>query len=439
MDLASPPQSIISEQSVIGALLLSPQSLDRIEWLEAPHFYAHQHREIYAVLRPMVEAGQTVDAVTVADALDRAGKLETIGGRSYLSDLALATPSAANIVAYAKAVRDKFILRELQSHAVAIHDAAQSGIPPEELAQQAEARFLSVLETGGGEEVSFATAVAEAVDAEGEHQKSTSTGFPNLDGMLSGSGMRPGQLFIIAGRSSMGKSALALNIAEHVAKSETVAFFTLEMTRQELAERSLKYHASLVGKSAAVLHLMELKMQVDHTPAVTLGHIRMRLRRIKRRHGLGLVVVDYLQLMRGDGENRTQEVGSLSRGLKAIAKEFSVPVIAVAQINRAVESRGDKRPMLSDLRESGDIENDADTVLMIYREDYYQPDTPARGLAEVIIRKQRGGPVGTVHMSFDALHTRFHAYTGPVPSYQPAAPRGGKVMAADFKMRAGGE
>jgi replicative DNA helicase len=427
-----PPQAIECEQSVIGGLLLSSQALDRIEFLEAHHFYSQQHRLAYTCIRAMVEAGRVVDVLTVSEELKAAGDLERVGGQAYLGSLALNTPSAANIRRYAEIVRDKAILRNLQVHAMAIMEASyEPGAVPAELAQQAETRMLSVLQADGGDEVSFATAISEAMDARDEVTQALSTGFPNLDAKLSGGGLKPGQLIIVAGRSSMGKSALALNIAEAVAKQKMVAFFTLEMTRRELAQRSIDYHESQIGLNDALQHTMTMLMQVDETSAVTLGHIRMRLRRIKRKHGLGLVVVDYLQLMKGEGENRTQEVGSLSRGLKAIAKEFAVPVIAVAQINRGVEGRTDKRPMLSDLRESGDIENDADVVLMIYRDDYYSPGSPALGLAEVIIRKQRSGPVGTVNMAFNARYTRFTPYYEAMP--QPAVKAGKVANFNDYK------
>jgi replicative DNA helicase len=431
----SAPQAIESEQSVLGALLLDPNSYDRIEWLPAEAFYRADHKAIYASIVSMVEAGRPVDALLVGDELRSKG--QELG--SYLGDLGANTPGSANIKRHAELVHERYLLRSVMGAAAEITSkAATHGVNPRALAEEAEASFLNILDTRkGGDEVSFARAIAEAMQArEAPEQSVIPTGFVNLDRMLKGGGLKPGQLVIVAGRSSMGKSALAQNIAEHCRK--TVAYFTLEMTRAEVAERSIKYHESLVGIDEAVKRASAFPMLIDETPAITLGHLRLRARRIRRKHGLGLVVVDYLQLMKGDGENRTQEIGSLSRGLKAVAKEMQVPVIAVAQINRGVEQRNDKRPMLSDLRESGDIENDADIVLMVYRDDYYNPDSPAKGLAEVIVRKQRNGPVGTCAMRFNGETTRFHAYDGEIPKAAEQA-KSGKVVMRDFKSRAAGE
>lgn len=434
-----PPQAVEAEQSVLGGLLLRPDAYDRIDWLRAEHFYRGDHRMIYAAIESLVEAGKQADTMLVGDVLRSRGELEQCGGQGYLGSLAANIPSAANIHRYAELVLERWRLREILAKGTDIVDAAfQPGADPLAIAESAEAAFLNVLDTSkGGEMVSFARAVGEAVDArEAPAETRVRMGFPRLDAMLKG-GLTAGQLVIIAGRSSMGKSALAWNAAEHVATHRMVAGFTLEMGRAELAERSLAFHeTSLLGQAGAVSHLCGLTLQIDESPAVTVSHIRLRCRRIQRQHGLGLIVVDYLQLMSARGENRTQEVGAISRGLKALAKELQVPVIAVAQINRGVENRNDKRPMLSDLRESGDIENDADIVLMIYRDEYYNPNSEARGLAEILVKKQRNGPTGMVPLRFDGPTTRFHHYDGDMPSPAPAKKAAGSF---DFKSRQAGD
>lgn len=435
LGLRTPPHSIESEQSVIGGLLLSSAAFDRVDFLRAEHFYRIQHREIFTAIASMIERGQPVDATLLAEHMQ--ANDET---RSYLHQLALNTPSAANIRRYAEIVRDRWLLRGvLEITTQAASEAYDGRVDAQAIAEAAETRFLALLDAGiGPEAVTIAQAVGEAVDARDKPEQTIAMGYRDLDRMLKGGGLKAGQLGIIAGRPGQGKSALAWGIAEHVAGRQHAAYFTLEMSRRELVDRALAYHEQRLDQSAAVHHLMNLGMTIDEAPAVTVGHIRLRCRRLKRKHGLGLIVVDYLQLMRGQGENRTQEIGSISRGLKALAKELQVPVIAVAQINRGVEQRQDKRPMLSDLRESGDIEADADLVLMLYREEYYAPDTAAQGLAEAIIRKQRSGPTGTVYLRFEPELTRFHAWEREIPTVAPRAPRRVENF-SDFKRAAGGD
>jgi replicative DNA helicase len=438
--LRQPPQAIESEQSILGALLLDPGAYDRIEWLPEAAFFTAGHRMIYGAIVSLIEAGRGVDALLVGDTLAARKQLEDAGGREYLGELGANTPGSSNIKRHAELVHERYLLRSVMAAAMTITDKAQApGVDPKALAEEAEATFLSILDTKkGGEEVSFAAIIAEAIEARENPQKTiVPTSFPNLDRSLNG-GMKGGQLLIVAARPGMGKSAFVQNVAENVAKHKHVAYFSLEMNGQEIGERSLKYHERVDGQDAAALRLMKLPISVDLTPAVSLGHIRLRTRRIRRRHGLGLIVVDYLQLMTGKGENRTQEIGSLSRGLKALAKEMNVPVIAGCQLNRGVEARADNRPLLSDLREAGDIEQDADVVLMIYRDDYYNADSPAAGLAEILIKKQRNGPQGMVPMRFDQATTRFHSYEGPMPQ-APQPARSGRVVAHDFKSRAAGD
>jgi replicative DNA helicase len=438
-----PPQAIESEQAVLGSLLLFPDAYDRIDWLKRDDFFRQAHRLIYSAIVAIVERGRSLDPAIVAQALQDAGELDTVGGRTYLGDLAINVVSVAGITRHAEIVRDKARLRGALAiaHEVMVK-AYDHHADAKEIAEQAEASFLSLLDTKGGEEVSFAQAVMKAVDQRDSRTDITSTGLSNLDRMLKGGGMKPGQLIVIAGRPSMGKSALAWNIAEHVAQDKHVAGFSLEMDAPELADRSLTYHAALTDMNRAVDHLTGLSMSLDDTPAVTLAHIRLRSRRIKRKHGLGLIVVDYLQLMESKAASREQEIAKLSRGLKAVAKELHVPVIAVAQLNRGAEARTDKRPMLSDLRESGTVEQDADVVMMLYRDDYYNEKSLAPGIAEVLFRKQRAGKTGTAFLKFTPDTTRFHDYAGPAPSYtETQAPRrsSGRVTTVDFKSRGAGE
>jgi len=431
----TPPCAIDAEQSVIGGLLLVPQAYDRIDFLKGEHFYRRDHRLIFECISGMIDRGHQVDALTVGDAL--AGQDVE---RAYLGQLSANIPSAANIVAYAKLVKERWMLRQVIAITTqATSEAFTAGANPKEIAEAAETAFLAVLdETKGGEEIGFDDAVTRAVDARDAPAESVlPTGLHNLDRMLKGGGLKGGHLVIVAGRPSAGKSALAGQIAERVAHDKWVAMFTLEMSAAELAERSIAWHESQTDYPAAVMHCMNFKMRIDDAPAVTIGHIRLRARRIKRRYGLALIVIDYLQLMEAKGENREQQVASLSRGLKAVAKELNVPVIAVAQINRGVESRTDKRPLLSDLRESGSVEQDADIVIMLYRDDYYHPDTTAPGVAEAIIRKQRGGQTGTAYLMFTPETTRFHDYEGRPTYSDPATPKSGKVF--DFKSKQAGD
>ena len=437
-----PPHSLACEQSAIGGILLAGgEALDRVQ-LRVDDFYSDQHRAIYARCVALNEAAKPIDVLTVSEALNATGELERAGGQAYLGSLSINTPSAANIRRYAEIVRDKAMLRRLIAAATDVQSKAYDpGADPKAVAEAAESAFMGVQRMDGDSHVAtFAKAIGEALDARDAPQRGISTGYANLDGMLKG-GIRPGQLIVIAARASMGKTTLAQNIAENVAKSRQVLFHSLEMSRQELAERSLAHHEAEVGLSDALAHTMRLNLTIDEAPAVTVAHVRMRARRVKRKHGLSLIVMDYLQLMSGKGENRTQEIGSISRGLKALAKELEVPVIAVAQINRAVEQRPDKRPMLSDLRESGDIEADADVVMMVYRDDYYTKPAEESGLAEIIVRKNRNGRTGTCHMRFDAEHARFSEWQGEIPSPSPA-PRAravGTIYKPDFRSRAAGD
>jgi len=431
-----PPHSDDAERSVLGGLLLAPWAWDQIDFLRASYFYVSQHRRIYSAIESLVDRGQQVDALTVQDALGSDGE-----ERAYIGGLAISLPSVTHIRRYAEIVRDRWLLREVQRTATEAASAAYGvGADAKAIAEAAEAGFLSILtDQRGGEEIGFDEAVRRAVEImETPAEAAIPTGLHNVDRMLKGGGLRPGQLVIIAGRPSMGKSALAGQICERVSEAGMVALFTLEMGAAEVAERSVTYHASLQDRDAAALHCMKFKVRVDDTPAVTLAHVRLRSTRMKRKYGLVMIVVDYLQLMESKGDNREQEIARLSRGLKALAKSLHVPVIAVSQLNRGVENRQDKRPALSDLRESGQLEQDADVVMMLYRHDYYEPSTPFRGVTECAIKKQRGGATGTALLMFQPEVTRFHDYQGPYATTD-SAPKGGKVVTPDFKSRAAGE
>lgn len=440
------PQAVESEQAVLGALLMSPESIDRVDWLPEAAFFRGAHRAIYRVVRSLAESGKAIDPVLVAERLDSSGELEDAGGRSYLAALAVEGASPATLVRHAEVVKERFIRRQILAYSNEIGDRAHdTSEDAAKLAEEAEDRFLSVLAADrAGQLQPFRMAVAEAVDWLDAPEQGLSSGYPNIDRVWGG--MRPGDLIVIAGRPSMGKSALAFNIAEHVAHETPVLAFSLEMTSRALAARSVRYHRALTSQSEAVRYLMDLKLWIDETPGIGAGYVRARAKRLKRSHGLGLIVVDYLQLMTGQGENRTQEVASISRGLKAIAKEYQVPVIAVSQLSRGVENRPDRRPVISDLRESGQVEQDADVISFVYREEYYVPDTPLAGIAEVLTRKHREGATGTSYLRFESQYARFKNMEGPLPTApEPerrprrytAGKRTGDVV--DFKKTSGGD
>ena len=436
--IATPPCSVESEQAVLGALLLNNSAYDRIPFLKPQHFYRFEHRLIFEAVQLLMEQGRTADTVLTAEALERREELDKTGGLVYLIELQQSAPSAASIAQYAEIIREKAILRELQAKAMDVYGKAlESGADPMALADEAGAAFLGIqVDQQPQDMVGFGAAIVEALEWMDNPVKGLPTGLPSLDDLVTA--LVPGDLIVIAGRPSMGKTALAMNIAEHVAKHEHVAIFSLEMTRKKIAARALKFHESALGRDGGVDHLSGLKLHIDDTPAISLGHMRLRLRRLKRTAGLALVVVDYLQLMVAKAENRTQEVSTLSRGLKAIAKEFEVPVIAVAQLNRTSEGRADRRPILSDLRESGQIEQDADVIAFVYRDDYYNPDTRWRGIAEVLVRKNRDGAVGTAHLKFIPEFTRFRPLDGPLPDLQEP-PKERVANFDSYKSRAAGD
>ena len=438
--LKVPPHSVEAEQSLLGGLLLDNQAFDKIaDLVTAEDFYRDDHRRIYRHLAKLIEHGKPADVVTVAESIEASEDKERTGGPAYLGSLAQNTPSALNIRRYAELVRERSVQRRLIQVATEIAESAlaPSGKEIGQLLDEAESRILEVGERGqrgtqGFEPIQPVLArVFERIDHL-YHQENKSdvtglpTGFADLDERTAG--LQEGDLVIVAGRPSMGKTAFALNIAEHVAVEDgvPVAIFSMEMGATQLAMRMLgsiarvDQHKMRTGRlndeewsrlSTAMGKLHDAPIFIDETGALNALELRTRARRIHRQCGkLGLVMVDYLQLMSASstGENRATEISEISRSLKALAKELGAPVVALSQLNRALETRPDKRPMMSDLRESGAIEQDADLILFIYRDEVYYPEKPeSKGTAEVIIGKQRNGPIGKINMTFLGEHTRF--------------------------------
>ena len=443
--LRVPPHSIEAEQSVLGGLLLDNQAWDRMgDLVTDTDFYRDEHRRIFRQIRNLLERAKPADAVTVAEALDMAGEGDQTGGLAYLGELAANTPSAANIRRYAEIVRERAVLRQLVATADEIAADALNplGRDAATLLDEAESKIFKIAEAGAGHNEGFVhinpllTQVVERIQELHDRDNPTDitgvpTGYPDLDKMTSG--FQPGDLIIVAGRPSMGKTAFALNIAENVAVDSglPVGVFSMEMGGTQLAMRMLASigrldsHRVRTGRlnddewsrlSFALGKLHEAPIYIDETGGLSPANLRARARRLARQYGgkLGLLVIDYIQLMSGNrqGENRTSEVSEISRSIKSLAKELQVPIVALSQLSRKVEERTDKRPMMADLRESGAIEQDADVILMMYREEYYKQDTPDKGIAEVIIGKQRNGPTGTVRLAFLGEYTRFESLAG---------------------------
>ena len=435
--LRVPPQSIEAEQAVLGGLLLDNSTWDAIaDRLRAEDFYRRDHQQIFSAIAELSARSEPSDAVTLAEHLAAKGEAEDTGGLAYLASLARDTPTAANIRAYADIVRERSLLRQLirVSGEIAASAYGSEGRPATELVDEAERRVFEIAEQGrrsGSGFVPLRDILGATIDrldmlhANKGQLTGVSTGYDDLDRMTAG--LQPGDLIIIAGRPSMGKTTLALNIAENaaIAANTPVAVFSMEMSREQLSMRMV----SSLGRvdlshlrtgnfgdedwarfNGAIAQMKTAPLYIDDSGALTPTEVRARARRLKReRGGLGLIVVDYLQLMQvaGTKENRTNEISEISRSLKALAKELHVPVIALSQLNRGVEQRTDKKPVMSDLRESGAIEQDADIIVLIYREEVYEPDTPRKGIADIIIAKQRNGPTGEVHLTFLGKYTRF--------------------------------
>jgi replicative DNA helicase len=439
--LKVPPHSIEAEQSVLGSLMLDNESWEKTADLLVEHdFYRRDHQLIFRAIADLFEQSQPVDVITLAEYHDKRGELDKVGELAYLGMLARNTPSSANIIAYASIVRERSILRQLIAVGTAISNVAfnPEGKSSEEMLDLAEGQVFEIAEKGAKRSGGFIqvkevlSRVVDRIDTLFEQDSpitGLSTGFNDFDEQTSG--MQPADLVIVAGRPSMGKTTFAMNLAEHAAiKSKVpVAVFSMEMPADALAMRMLSslgqidQHRLRTGRlndddwprlTSAIALLNEAPLFIDDTPALTVTELRARARRLKREHGLSMIVIDYIQLMQGSSrssnENRATEISEISRSLKALAKELEVPVVALSQLNRSLEQRPNKRPIMSDLRESGAIEQDADLIVFIYRDEVYNEDSAEKGKAEIIISKQRNGPIGTVALTFQGKYTRFENF-----------------------------
>lgn len=435
-----PPHSIDAEQSVLGGLMLDNRAWDQvIERLHQDDFYRNDHRLIFRAMARLQEQSKPIDVLTVSEALREMHELEQVGGEVYLFELANDTPSAANISAYADIVRERSVLRQMIAAASDIADNAFNvqGRSIVELLDAAEQKVFAISEQGtrGSGPVNIKDYLAKTMDRidtlfqSGTAITGVPTGYHDFDDMTSG--LQPSDLVIVAGRPSMGKTTFAMNIAEHVAiKSRLpVLIFSMEMPGEAIVMRMLSSLCRIdqlrirTGKladedwpriSSTVSMLSDAPLFIDDTPGLSPAEMRARARRLAKEHGqLGLIVVDYLQLMQvpGNNENRTAEISEISRSLKGLAKELKVPVVALSQLNRGLEQRTDKRPVMSDLRESGAIEQDADVIVFIYRDEVYNENSPDKGTAEIIISKQRNGPIGKVRLTFMGQYTCFENFT----------------------------
>jgi replicative DNA helicase len=442
------PHSIEAEQAVLGALLRFNDAFDRIGDLEAKHFYREDHRIIFGEIVRMISRGESADTVTVWAALEGCGGAigDDIG--AYLNQLTQTAPSAAGIDRHAGIVVDRALRRATMYVADAINGLAANpkGKSADEVLDAMQSMVTTLAERRVRNEprmirdvvVDFIDGVAKR--AEGR-DNAIPTGISGIDRLLTGGGLRPGQLIIVAGRPSMGKSALTSDVGLNMAADHSVLDFSMEMESQEIAGRALanrgrvslsKVMGSIAdddratwdGVTAGCVKLDTLRFAIDDTPAISLLELRMKAKAWKRKHGLHVIIVDYLGLMSGgEGEKRYEQIGSYSRGLKALAKELGVAVIALAQLNRKVEDRPDRRPVLSDLRDSGEIEQDADIVMLVHRPEMYEPEnTDLRGYAEVLLRKQRGGPLGDIPLMFDGPTCSFSDWSGP--ALGPATTKG---------------
>ena len=438
--LRVPPHSVEAEQAVLGGVLLDNDAWDRIaDILTGAHFYRNDHRAVFEAVSGLYDEKRPCDAVTVAERLDRDGNLDSAGGLAYLAELAENTPSAANIVAYAEIVRERAVLRELIRITTEIAETAfrPQGRGAFEVLDEAERRIFEIAERGrSGRRDSFAikdvlpgvVARIDELSRQDNPITGVPTGFRDLDEKTAG--LQRGDLVIVAGRPSMGKTAFAMNLVEEAAIRARlpVIVFSMEMPAEQLAMRMLsslgridqqKVRTGRLGPddwprlSSQVALLNDTDIFIVDDSALTPTELHARCRRLKREHDVGLVVIDYLQLMHvpGTRENRAVEISEISRSLKALAKELMVPVVACSQLNRRLEDRQNKRPVMSDLRESGAIEQDADLILFIYRDEVYNEESKDKGKAEIIIGKQRNGPIGSVDLAFLGRYARFEDYT----------------------------
>jgi replicative DNA helicase len=442
--LKVPPHSLEAEQAVLGGLMIDNEAWENVaDIVTEEDFYRRDHRLIFRAISQLAAKDSPFDAVTLSEALTNQQELDNAGGLAYLGSLARGIPSAANIKAYARIVRENSVLRQLIQTGVEI---SNSGYQPEgrtvaELLDHSEKLVFKIAEQGARGQHSFSdmkqllNRVVDRIDTlfqSGSDITGVPTGFTDVDKLTAG--LQAGDLVIVAGRPSMGKTTFAMNIAEHVAIKEGLpaAIFSMEMPDEQLIMRMLSSLGSInqtkvrTGNledddwpriTSAINMLQSAPMFIDDSAGLTPAELRARARRLMRQQGkLGIIVVDYLQLMQiaDSTENRVNEISEISRSLKALAKELNVPVVVLSQLNRAVESRNDKRPMMADLRESGAIEQDADVIVFIYRDEVYNEDSPDKGKAEIIIAKQRNGPIGTVHLTFQGKYTRFDNF---MPEY----------------------
>jgi replicative DNA helicase len=441
VDLAAmPPYSVEAEQSLIGALLLDNDAWDRIaDIVSAEDLYRADHRHLFRGIATLIEGGKPADVVTLHEWCERELIAAYVGGLAYIGEIANNTPSSANIKRYAEIVRDRGIRRRAMALCheglAGLSAGGADAFEPLEALMEGLSEVAESGERGRSGPQPAGTFVREvmhlveaAVDADGDGLIGVPTGLKELDRATLGA--NAGDMIVVAGRPSMGKTALALGIAEHVAlvAKRPVAIFSMEMPGQQLVLRLVSSLSGVDGRkirtaqmsdddwgrfSFAASRIDQAPIEIDDTGGLTPTELRARARRLHRKYraqgGLGMIVIDYLQLMRvaRQGENRTQELSDISRGVKALAKELNIPIIALSQLNRSLEQRADKRPVMSDLRESGAIEQDADVIVMLYRDEYYNPDSPDRGIAELIIGKQRNGPTGTVRVAFNEATTHF--------------------------------
>ena len=445
--LKVPPHSIEAEQSILGGLLIDNKAIDRIAGrVSASDFYRNDHRIIFTHISKLIDNNDPADIVTVAESLEQNAELTKVGGVAYLGLVAENTPTSSNISGYAKIVRERSIMRNLVEVGSDIVESAFSpqGKDAQQLLDESESKIFQIADAGASEKLGFIDIkellpkAAQRIDDlyqldDPNGVTGVPSGYADLDQKTAG--LQPGDLIIIAGRPSMGKTSLALNIAEHVGMEAglPVAIFSMEMGAAQLTMRllgsvgKLDQHKMRIGQlededwpklTNALGVLNEAPIFIDEGSALNSYEVRARARRLHRQQGkLGLIVIDYIQLMSAANEqsteNRATEVSEISRSLKALAKELNVPVVALSQLNRSVESRPDKRPMMSDLRESGAIEQDADVIMFIYRDEVYNPETAEKGVAEIILSKQRNGPTGTVKLTFLGQYTRFENYANP--------------------------
>jgi replicative DNA helicase len=438
--LKVPPHSLQAEQAVLGGLMLDNAAWDKVaDRVGEDDYYRRDHRLIFRAIAELAERNSPFDAVTLSEWLDQNQLLEAAGGLAALGGLVQNTPSAANIQAYADIVRENSVLRELITVGNEIAGSAfvTEGRNSDQLLEHAEQQVFQIAERGKRGQRGFQKinkllgAAVDRIDKLSQQDDPLTgvpTGFADLDDMTAG--LQPSDLVIVAGRPSMGKTTLAMNFAENAAIKHQlpVAIFSMEMPGEQLALRMMSslghidQHKVRTGKledddwprlTSAVSLLDNAPLFIDDTPALSPVELRARARRLVREHDLGMIIVDYLQLMQvpGTRENRTTEISEISRNLKALAKELNVPVIALSQLNRGLEQRTDKRPVMSDLRESGAIEQDADVIIFIYRDEVYNDDSPQKGLAEIIIGKQRNGPIGKRFLTFRGQFTRFENYS----------------------------